>query len=51
MFSTIIPVNAFLLKGAKLTIVVYIILAVIDEIGNAFSCSVWTPVLCQLHNI
>lgn len=32
---TVTPVNAFLLKSAKLTVVVYIIIVVIDELSNA----------------
>lgn len=51
LFSTITSVNAFLLKDAKLTIVVYIILAVIDERGNVFRWNVWIPILCQLPNM
>lgn len=40
LFRTVTLINSFLLKGAELTIVACIILAVIDEISKAFTWNI-----------
>lgn len=42
------PINVFLLKGAKLTTVAYIILAIIDEVGSALTWNIWIHILLSV---